>query len=88
MPKYIKLAKIVVVQVIGSVEDEWCFNMLSFMKTKLRNWSTTQLDLVIHMFGQNFYALENFLYNQTIKKWKIACMQYDWIIIWPMATCK
>jgi hypothetical protein len=30
--KYIKLVEIIVVQVFGSLEDEWCFNTLSFIK--------------------------------------------------------
>jgi hypothetical protein len=51
MPKYIKMAEIIVVQVIGSMEDEWCFSMFSFMKTKLRNRLMTHLDVVIRMFG-------------------------------------
>lgn len=36
MSKYIKLAKFAVIQVLGSIEDEWCFNTLSFMKSKLQ----------------------------------------------------
>jgi hypothetical protein len=33
--EYIKLVELVVVQVIGLVEDERCFSTLTFMKTKL-----------------------------------------------------
>jgi hypothetical protein len=32
MSKYIKVAEIVVVQVFGYVEDEWCFSSLNIMK--------------------------------------------------------
>jgi len=76
MPKYIKMVEIAVVQVIGSMEDEWCFSMFSFMKTKLRNQLTTHLDVVIHMFDSKFYTFENFPYNQAIEEWKINCMRY------------
>jgi hypothetical protein len=36
-PEYMKLEKIVVVHVLGSVQDERCFPSLSFLKSKLRN---------------------------------------------------
>jgi hypothetical protein len=35
--EYIKLVKLVVVQMIGSVEDEWCFSTFTYMKTKLNH---------------------------------------------------
>jgi hypothetical protein len=34
-PKYFKLAKIAIVQVIGSVKDEYYLNSLAFCKSKL-----------------------------------------------------
>jgi hypothetical protein len=40
------------------------------MKSKLRNRLITHLDLVIHMFSQHYYALENFPYDVAIKEWK------------------
>jgi hypothetical protein len=70
MSKYIKLAKIAIIQVLGSIEDEWCFNTLSFMMSKLQNRLTTHLVLVICMFVQKFYTFGNFLYHQTIEEWK------------------
>jgi len=33
--EYIELAKLVIVEIIGFDEDEHCFSMLNFMKTKL-----------------------------------------------------
>lgn len=51
------------------MEDEHIFNMLSFMKSKLRNKLTVRLDLC--MFLQHFYAFfENFWYDVVIQKWK------------------
>jgi len=51
IPKYIKLAELVVVQVIGYVENECFFSTLTFIKTKLWNWLTMHLELVIYMFN-------------------------------------
>jgi hypothetical protein len=34
-PKYIKLAKIAIVHLLNSMEDEWCFSSFSFSKSKL-----------------------------------------------------
>jgi hypothetical protein len=33
--EYIELVELAIVQIIGFVEDEHCFSMLNFMKTKL-----------------------------------------------------
>jgi hypothetical protein len=79
MLKYIKLTKIAVIQVLGSIEDEWCFNTFSFMTNKLQNRLTTHLDLVICMFVQRFYTFENFPFHQTIEEWKVfhSCYAFD-----------
>lgn len=45
--EYIRLDELVVMQVIGLVEDEQCFFTLTFMKTKLKNRLTKHLELVI-----------------------------------------
>jgi len=45
MSEYIKLVEIAVVQIISSMENEWCFSTLNFMKTKLMNRLMTLLDL-------------------------------------------
>jgi hypothetical protein len=70
MLKFIKLAKIVAIQVIGSMEDECTFNILSFMKSKLKNRFTSHLDLVIRTFSQHLYTFEKFPYDLAIEKWK------------------
>jgi hypothetical protein len=74
--KYIKLAEIVIVQVIGSMEDEHTFNTINLMRLKLRNRFTSHLDLVICMFSQHFYTLENFAYDVVIQAWKEMCVWY------------
>jgi hypothetical protein len=37
--KYIKLVEIAVVQIFGSLEDEWCCNTLSFIKKERKKES-------------------------------------------------
>jgi hypothetical protein len=37
LPKYLKVVKIAMVQVLGSVEDEQCVSSLASCKSKLRN---------------------------------------------------
>jgi hypothetical protein len=48
--EYIKLVELVL-QVIGLLEDEWCFFTLTFMKNKLQNWLTMHVELIIWMFN-------------------------------------
>jgi len=55
------------VQIVGNVEDESCFSMLAFMKSKLRNKLTTHLPLVVLMFAQRFYTLHNFPHVECIE---------------------
>jgi hypothetical protein len=77
--KYVKLAELAMVQVIGSVEDKKCFSTLAFMKSKFCNRLTTHLPLVVHMFTQNFYTMHNFPYKECIEQWSGAhiCYNYD-----------
>ncbi len=52
--------------VLGSVENEHTFFTMNFIKSKLHNWLTTNLDLVIYMYEQQFYMMQNFpLYTTT-----------------------
>ncbi len=82
--EYIKLIELVVVQVIGLVENEQCFPNLIFMKTKLRNQLTVNLELVIHMFSQKYFTMENFPFWTTIQSWKYNKIRYKewWRIYW------
>jgi hypothetical protein len=40
------------IQMLDSMEDEWLFNNLNFIKTKVRNQLTENLALSVYMFGQ------------------------------------
>ncbi len=68
--EYVKLVKLDMCYVLGYVEDEHCFNILSFMKGKLYNCLTTRLDVCLRMFSQDFYNLESFPYTKAIASWK------------------
>lgn len=68
--EYVKLAKIAMVQVLGSVEDERTFSSLSFLKDKLRNrLDNSHLALVVGMHAQDVYTLEDFPYDDCFKQW-------------------
>jgi hypothetical protein len=58
----LKLVEIVMVHVPGFVEDKHCFCYVSFLKTKLHNCLDTHLELVVVMFSQFFFTIDNFPY--------------------------
>ena len=70
--EYFKLAEIGCCLVLGSVEDERCFSTLKFLKSCQRNRLGKHLPLVVRMFGQKYYTLETFPYNDAIGSWKNA----------------
>jgi hypothetical protein len=72
----VKLVELVMVQILGSVEDERCFSTLAFMKLKFHNRFITHLLIVVHMFTQQFYTLENFPYVECIEQWRTTGHQY------------
>jgi len=57
--------------VIGSMEDEQCFPIISFMKSKLKNKLTNHFDLVVNMFAQDYYFIDIFPFGDVIKVVKI-----------------
>ena len=70
--EYLKLAKIRLVHVIGSVEDQCVFSSMSFLKTKLRNSLDPHLGVVVGMYSQNIYTLQNFPYDAVFDSWTNA----------------
>jgi hypothetical protein len=68
--EYVKFVELDVVQVVGNVENESCFYILAFMKSKFCNKFTTHLPLVVRMFAQHFYIINNFPYEECIEKWR------------------
>ncbi len=71
-PEFFNLAEIDVIQVSRSVEDEHTFSTLSFLKSKLWNRLCEHLPIVVGMFSQPFFTLNNFPYDATFEKWKVA----------------
>lgn len=58
--KYFKLIELLIVVVLGSVRDEHTFSTVNFMKSKLRNLLTTNLDQVVKMYAHEFFTLQTF----------------------------
>jgi hypothetical protein len=52
--------------VVGSVENERYLSTLAFMKSKLHIRLTTHLSLVVFMFAQHFYTIQNFPYKNAL----------------------
>jgi hypothetical protein len=68
--KYIKLVEIVVIQVLGFVENERTFSTISFIESRLQNQLSTHLNIFIRFYSQLFFILQNFPYDQAIAKWQ------------------
>jgi len=66
------LPKIVAIQILGSVEDEHTFSTFSFMESKLQNKLCQHFAIIVGMFSQPFFTLENFPYDATFEGWKKA----------------
>jgi len=78
-----KIAKIVILQVIGSVEDEWAFKTFYFVKSKLRNQLTKHVTFVMHMFTQNFNILLTFSILDVLrcKYNKMTCLHLSCLMV-------
>jgi hypothetical protein len=70
LSKYLIVAEMAVVMVLGSVQDERTFSMMSFMKSKLRNRLTTNLPLVCAFKNQNFFTLDTFPFDAAYDSWR------------------
>ncbi len=67
--EFMMVAELAMVQIMGSIEDERTFLTLTFMKTRLWNRLCEHLDLLVCMFGQPFYTVDSFPYNNAIIAW-------------------
>jgi hypothetical protein len=47
LSEFLKVAEIAIAMVLGSVQDEHTFSTISFMKNRLRNQLTTNLELTV-----------------------------------------
>ena len=77
IPEYLKLARIGCTFVLGSVEDERTFNLLKFLKSRLRNKLGDNLLLVTRMHEQRFFSQHTFLYKAALESWKKERMRYS-----------
>jgi hypothetical protein len=70
MSEWFKVAKLAVVTVIGSVEDERTFSILSWMKSKVRNRLNAHLDCTIRLYSQPWWTVKTFPYEAAIAHWE------------------
>jgi hypothetical protein len=63
------VVKIAMVHVLGFVEDERCFNFVTFFKNKVWNRLTNHLELVVSMHAHKVFTLHNFPYEDTYEMW-------------------
>jgi len=61
--EYFKLVEFAIGVIRGNVEDECTFSTIIFMKSKLRNHLTTNLDLVVSMYVQCVFILQTFPFH-------------------------
>jgi hypothetical protein len=66
--EFMKVAKLVVVQIMDFMKDERTFSTLTFMKTRLWNHLCEHLDLVVQMFAQLFYIVDTFRCHHNLDK--------------------
>jgi hypothetical protein len=67
--KFFKLVEIVVLQVLGLLEDEQIFSTFFFIKSKLKNHCNEHLNTIVGMYSQTFYNLNIFSYNACFENW-------------------
>jgi hypothetical protein len=70
LSEFLKVAEIAIAMVLGSVQDERTFSTVSFMKSRLRNRLTTNLELTFAFKSQSFFSLEDFPYDAAYESWR------------------
>jgi hypothetical protein len=69
LKEFMKVAKFVVVQIMGFMENERTFLTLTFIKARLRNKLCEHLNLVIHIYAQLLNIIDTFLDDVAITTW-------------------
>jgi hypothetical protein len=72
LSEFMWLAEIVITTVLDNVEDERTFSSLKFIKNRLQNRLEGNLDIVVKVFSQGYYNLENFPYANAYSHWRAA----------------
>eukprot|EP00983_Pelagomonas_calceolata_P109499 1159563-Pelagomonas_calceolata.AAC.5 len=78
-PEFVKLASLVLVMVPGSVEDEYTFSAMKYLKTPQRNSLKEQhLTACVRAFKSKESSIASFPYPAAIQKWLEAskCGRY------------
>jgi len=70
--EFLKLAEIVVVHVLGSIEDERLLSSVGFFKSKLCNNLEEHIQGVVGMFSQHIYTLKTFPYQRVFDDWFVS----------------
>jgi len=70
--EFLKLAEMAMVHVIRSVEDERLFSSLGFLKSKLRSKLDEHIEVVVGMYSQRVFDLENFPYQRVFDEWFVS----------------
>jgi hypothetical protein len=65
--EWLKPIELFMTMVLGSVEDERCYFIFSFIKNKLRKRLSIHLNLVVHMYAQKYYFLDNFPFSTAMR---------------------
>lgn len=74
------------VHVLGFVEDKSCFNLVSYLKSKVRNCLKCHLQLVVAVYAHKFFTLDSFPYKVAYDvSWanvqsRTCWGQYAWIV--------
>ena len=68
--EFTKLAKMGIVMVGGSVEDERTFSVMNCVKTRLRNRLDDHLELCVRFSSQKLFTLSTFPLEAAVKLWE------------------
>jgi hypothetical protein len=53
------------VHILDLMDNEWCFSLGFFFEKKLCNYLNPHFKLLVAMYAQKFFMLENFPYQTT-----------------------
>jgi len=62
-----RLVELAIFHILGNMEDEKIFSILSLMKSKLWNQLARPLNITICIFVKNFFTNEVFLSNMLLQ---------------------
>lgn len=84
--KYVKLVEVIMVHVLGFVEDEHCFSLVSFLKNKMCNHLNQHLQLVVAMYADFYFyfififLILGYIWNVITSSISPCSSQYVWAL--------